>query len=83
MWLFSKQLLQEPTSSKKLVPPATQVTCLGILIDTIKETISISPEKLEQINQAVSQWLSKDVASKHQLQSILGLLLYIFLNKMF
>ena len=79
-------------STKKLVPPATQVTCLGILIDTVRGTIAIPPEKLENISQAVRQWLGKDVASKHQLQSILGLLLYIhkcvkpaqvFLNRMF
>ena len=64
-------------SSKKLVPPAMQVMCLGVLIDTVKGTIAILPQKLEQVNQAVSQWLGKDVASRHQLQSILGLLLYV------
>ena len=78
-------------SEKKLVPPSTQVMCLGVLIDTVKGTIAIPPEKLEQINEAVSHWLTKDVASRRQLQSILGLLLYvhkcvkparIFLNRM-
>ena len=78
-------------SEKKLVPPVTQVTCLGVLIDTVKGTIAIPPEKLEQINEAVSHWLTKDMASRRQLQSILGLLLYvhkcvkparIFLNRM-
>ena len=78
-------------SEKKLVPPSTQVTCLGVLIDTVKGTIAIPPEKLEQINEAVSHWLTKDMASRRQLQSILGLLLYvhkcvkpacIFLNRM-
>ena len=71
-------------SQNKLVPPSTQVTCLGVLIDTVHGTISIPPEK-------VHTWLSKDVASKRQLQSILGLLLYVhkcvrparfFLNRM-
>ena len=51
--------------------------CLGVMIDTIKGTIAIPPEKLEQINTVVGQWLNKRVASRHQLQSILGLLLYI------
>ena len=78
-------------SEKKLVPPATQVTCLGVLIDTVKGNIAIPLEKLDQINEAVSHWLNKDVASRRQLQSILGLLLYvhkcvkpacIFLNRM-
>ena len=78
-------------SSKKLVPPAMQVTCFGVLIDTVRDTIAIPPEKLADISHAVCQWLGKDVASKRQLQSILGLLLYIhecvkparvFLNRM-
>ena len=54
-------------SSNKLVLPATQVKLLGILIDTVKGTVTIPPEKLEQINQAVHQWLSEDMASKCQL----------------
>ena len=78
-------------SEKKLVPPSTQVTCLGVLIDTVKGTLSIPPEKLQDITQAVRHWLGKNVAPKRQLQSILGLLLYvhkcvkparIFLNRM-
>ena len=64
-------------SQKKLVAPATQVTCLGVLIDTVKGTVSIPPEKLDQINATVRQWLSKSVVSKRQLQSLLGLLLYV------
>ena len=78
-------------SQSKLVPPAMQVTCLGILIDTVCGTIAIPPEKLHDVTQTVHHWLSKDVVSKRQLQSILGLLLYIhkcvkparvFLNRM-
>ena len=78
-------------SQKKLVAPSTQVTRLGIMVDTIKGTIAIPTEKLEQINTVVRQWLNKKVASKRQLQSILGLLLYVhkcvkparvFLNRM-
>ena len=78
-------------SQKKLVPPSTQVTCLGVLIDTVKGTISIPPDKLHDVTSTVRQWLSRDVASKRDLQSILGLLLYvhkcvkparIFLNRM-
>ena len=78
-------------SEKKLVAPSTCVTCLGVMIDTLAGTISIPPEKLDAINDAVHHWLDKDVASKRQLQSILGFLLYVhkcvkparvFLNRM-
>ena len=63
-------------SQCKLVPPATQVTCLGILIDTVRGTIAIPPEKLCDVT-TMHLWLSKDVVSKRELQSILGLLLYV------
>ena len=33
-------------STKKLVPPSTQVVCLGILIDTETFTVSIPSEKI-------------------------------------
>ena len=64
-------------SQKKLVPPSTRATCLGVLIDTDAGTISIPPEKLLQINETVQQWLTKRSCTKRQLQSLLGLLLYI------
>ena len=64
-------------SEKNLVPPSTCVTCLGIMIDTVAGTIAIPPEKLATILSEVRRWLRSDVASKRQLQSILGLLLYI------
>ena len=63
---------------KKLVCLAMQVTCLGVLIDTIEGTISIPPEKLRDVTDAVRHWLTKEFATKHQLQSILGLLLYVY-----
>ena len=78
-------------SKKKLVVPATKAVCLGVLIDSVNGTISIPPEKLDQVNITVSQWLSKRVVTKRQLQSLLGLLLYVhkcvkparfFLNRM-
>ena len=64
-------------SDSKLVPPSTQVACLGVLIDTENGNVSIHPEKLRQINDMVRQWMSKDTCTKCQLQSLLGLLLYV------
>ena len=36
------------------------MTCLGVMIDTVKGTIAIPPEKLEQINSSVCQWLKQE-----------------------
>ena len=89
-----QSLLQElglTVSSKKLVPPSTQVVCLGILVDTETLTISIPPEKLQSIKHMCSQWTVKNFCTKKELQSLLGSLLYVtkcikysrfFLNRM-
>ena len=36
-------------STKKMVPPSTQVVCLGILVDTETFTVTIPTEKLQVI----------------------------------
>ena len=64
-------------SAKKLVAPATNVTCLGVNIDTERRTISIPDEKLQGICGMVKAWVTKCHCSKKQLQSLLGNLLYI------
>ena len=64
-------------SSKKLVPPSTQVTCLGIVVNTVDFTISISSEKLEIIKAMCSSWPVKSTCTKKELQSFLGSLLYV------
>ena len=78
-------------SEKKLVKPGTRVVCLGVLIDSTEGTISIPEDKLMKINETICDWLGKSVWTKRQLQSILGLLLYVhkcvksarvFLNRM-
>ena len=74
-------------SQKKLVPPSTEVVCLGILINTVNKTISIPSEKLQEIKDMCETWKH----TRTQLQSLLGSLLYItkcvrparsFLNRM-
>ena len=78
-------------SMKKLVPPTTAATCLGIHIDTIDRTISIPSKKLQEIITICKNLQSKTHCSKRDLQSLLGSLLYItkcvaparsFLNRM-
>ena len=78
-------------SMKKLVPPSTAVTCLGIHIDTVARNIAIPPKKLQEIVTICKNWESKTYCSKRDLQSLLGSLLYItkwvaparsFLNRM-
>ena len=64
-------------SMKKLIPPTTSINCLGIMVDTIYFTLAIPHAKMQQILQACDQWRYKNHCDKHQLQSLLGSLLYI------
>ena len=49
---------------KKLVEPSTSVVCLGILINTEDRTISIPPDKLQEIIQSCHVWHTKRFCSK-------------------
>ena len=78
-------------TKKTLVAPTTQAVCLGILIDTVEGTVAIPPEKLKDITNMVKEWKGKNFGTKCQLQSLLGILLYVhkcvkparcFLNRM-
>ena len=78
-------------SEKKLIPPTSKAICLGIEIDAYNKTLSIPLEKLEEIKNMCNTWTTKIRATKTQLQSLLGSLLYItkcvkparyFLNRM-
>ena len=73
-------LLQElglTVSAKRLVAPSTQVTCLGIVVDTMVLSMSIPADKLHAVKNTCLQWTNKQVCMKNELQSLLGLLLYI------
>ena len=86
------QLLQDlEVSQSKLVPPSTQVICLGILVDTVNKTLSVPQDKLKDIVNMVNDWQGRKRCTKTQFQSLLGSLLYItkcvhparyFLNRM-
>ena len=91
---FLLDLLQDlglAISVKKLCPPSTEVVCLGIMFDTVNRTISIPDNKLQEICKMCNAWSDNRIVNKNELQSLLGLLLYItkcvkparfFLNRM-
>ena len=61
----------------KACPPSQRQIVLGVLFDTVSMTISITPDRLAEIRSLVEQWLVKRTASKRQLQSLLGKLMFI------
>ena len=78
-------------SQKKLVTPSTRVTCLGVEIDTVNFTVSITKDKVREVLDMCQIRQNKKTCTKRELQSLLGKLLYItkcvkssryFLNRM-
>ena len=68
--------LQE--SSHKACPPSTQMTCLGVLFDTVALTMSVTPERLNQLqDELLPMWLAKKSATKTELQSLIGKLSFV------
>ena len=52
-------------SEKKVVQPATKVTCLGVDIDTIEFTVSITPDKVTKILSECESWVDRCECTKN------------------
>ena len=57
---------------EKACPPNTKQTVLGVQVNTVDLTISVTPERLEEIRNIVKDWSLKTSASKNELQSLIG-----------
>ena len=64
-------------SNKKIVPPITNLNCLGIMVNTTTFTASIPSDKLQEIFQMCSQWRNRQKCNRRDLQSLLGSLLCV------
>ena len=69
--------LNVPISEGKLTPPTTHIVCLGIEIDSVKQTLAIPNEKVNQVLNECSLVLTKEVISKKNLPSLIGLLMFV------
>ena len=73
--LFVELGLEE--SLDKAHPPSTLMPYLGVQFDTVAMTMSIPPEKLEEVRAEVHLWLKKTTATKKTLQKLLGKLFWV------
>ena len=62
---------------KKACYPSSKQVCLGILINTNEFTLSIDSERLTEILDLIEFWLTLDWATKKQLQSLVGKLVFV------
>lgn len=75
-----QDLLRElglPEATDKIQPPATNVTWLGIQIDSQAMALSIPSQKLQDVKSSVRKALKCKSMSKSHLQSVLGRLLHV------
>ena len=64
-------------SIDKAHPPSTKMPYLGVQFDTVAMTMSIPPEKLQEVRAEVRLWLRKTTSTKKNLQKLLGKLFWV------
>lgn len=73
--LLSSLGLEESTD--KAVSPSTNATCLVIHFDTVHMTMSVTHERLQELDSLLDQWLNKRSTTRRQLQSLIGKLCFV------
>ena len=68
-------------------PPSTACECLGILYDTVDNTMRLPQDKVQEFLQMLEDWSAKSTATEHELAVLCGKLLYasnvIFAGRLF
>lgn len=64
-------------AAEKSASPSQKMEWLGFEVDTVALTITIPENKLREVIEEVTNWESKKVASKRELQSLAGKLAHI------
>lgn len=64
-------------SPNKACPPATVATCLGVQFNTVQMTMSVTPERLAELESLLHVWSVKRCTTKTELQSLVGKLAFV------
>ena len=64
-------------SKEKACSPSTKMVFTGVLFNTEDMTLSVTPERVQEILELVNEWLHKKSATLTQLQSLIGKLNFI------
>ena len=64
-------------AADKACPPASVMTFLGVQFDTKSLTLTITPDRLIEIQSLLAQWAQKTKSTRHELQSLLGKLQFV------
>ena len=64
-------------SKKKALPPSTKMVFLGVEFDTIQMCMRVGEEKRVEVRSTIDKWYRRTVATKQELQSLQGQLMWI------
>ena len=64
-------------SVTKACAPATRMVFLGIIFDTVKMVMEVTPERVQDTLQEVAGWVTKEETSLKELQRLLGKLHFV------
>lgn len=64
-------------SINKCFPPSPIMTCLGVELNTITLTLSVSPDRLSELDGLLHAWLHKRTTTKKALQSLVGKSIFV------
>ena len=73
--LFLRSGIEE--AMEKACPPSEIMVFLGVLFNTEKMTMEVTPERLIEIRSLIESWLNKEEASLKDIQKLLGKLNFI------
>ena len=63
-----------PIVRHKVEGPATDISVLGIRVNTMAQTLSLTDEKLQRLRRLLSAWGDKKTCSRRELESLVGFL---------
>ena len=65
-----------PLAYEKLEGLTTEITYLGIVIDSVKQEIRLLAEKCNELSCLLNQWVGKKKCTKQELSSLIGKLAF-------
>ena len=64
-------------SDKKASPPSTKMLFLGVEFDTVEMCMRVGDEKRSELKSTIDKWFRRTVATKEELQSLQGQLMWV------
>ena len=71
------QALGLAESADKACPPSTRMVFLGVHFDTVRMTMSVPADKVQELRNDLGQWIRKTTAVRRDLQSLLGKMFWV------